>query len=249
MRNDDVSQAKFGLQVLQQIDDLCLYRNVECRDRLVRDDHLWVERERTGYADALTLTAGKLMGISVVMLRIESDKLEQVLYGALDAVRGLDVLNPEWSPDDRADRVPRVQRRERILEDHLHVLTERPQLPLRHVRDVVPVELDAATGGLDQPGKEPPCRRLATTRLADEAHGLAADHVERHAVDGLDRTHLPLKQTRGNWEVLLEPVYRQQDILRPGTVCRAHAVPSNSGLISSCQICCRVSTGRWQRTR
>src|SRR6185369_7415512 len=109
MCNDDVSQAKFGLQVLQQVDDLRLYRNVERRDRLVRNDHLRVERERTGYADALTLTAGKLMGITVVVLRVESGKLEQVLNGALNAVRGLYVLNPERRPDDRADRVPRVQ--------------------------------------------------------------------------------------------------------------------------------------------
>jgi hypothetical protein len=49
------------LQVLQQVDDLRLDRDVERRDRLVADDELGLDGERAGDADALALAAGELV--------------------------------------------------------------------------------------------------------------------------------------------------------------------------------------------
>ena len=89
-----------------------------------------LQRERAGDADALALAAGELVRVAVVVLRVEADQLQQVLHRALDAVLGLDVLDPERRADDRADGVPRVQRRVRVLEDHLHVAAQRAQLAL-----------------------------------------------------------------------------------------------------------------------
>ena len=98
------------------------------------------QRERAGDADALPLAAGELVRVAVVVLRVEPDQLEQVLHRALDAVLGLDVLQPERRADDRADGVPRVQRRVRVLEDHLDVAAQRPHPAVGQVRDVPALE-------------------------------------------------------------------------------------------------------------
>ena len=54
-----------ALEVLHEVQDLGLDRDVERRDRLVGDDEPRVERERTGEADALALAAGELVGVAV----------------------------------------------------------------------------------------------------------------------------------------------------------------------------------------
>jgi hypothetical protein len=124
VRDHHVGEPHLLLQILEEVDHLSLDRHVECGHRLVGDDQLGFQGERTCDADALPLTAGELVRVSVVVLRVESDQLEQILHRALGAVLGLDALDTERRAHDRPDRVPRVQRRERILEDHLHVAAQ-----------------------------------------------------------------------------------------------------------------------------
>src|SRR5690348_5539719 len=59
VRDEEVGQVEFFLQVLQQIERLGLNRDVERRDRLIADDELWTQGQRAGDADALALTAAE----------------------------------------------------------------------------------------------------------------------------------------------------------------------------------------------
>ena len=61
------------LQVLQQVDDLRLDRDVQRRDRLVADDEVRVQRERAGDADPLALAAGELVRVAVAASRGQPD--------------------------------------------------------------------------------------------------------------------------------------------------------------------------------
>src|SRR5882757_5000749 len=88
--------------------------------------------------------------------------------------------------DDPTDRVPRLERRVRILEDHLHAATHDVQLVLGRLGDVLPLEGDAAARRLVEPQDRPPERRLTATGLADQPDGLALLDRERDTVDGLD---------------------------------------------------------------
>src|SRR5918995_1459321 len=54
---EDVGQVEFPLEVLQQVDDLRLDRDVECADRLVADDQARVERDGPRDPDPLPLAA------------------------------------------------------------------------------------------------------------------------------------------------------------------------------------------------
>src|SRR5574340_326537 len=55
MSDEKVGEAKFVLQVLQQIKNLCLHRNVECAGRLVADHQPRRYRQRPRNRDALPL--------------------------------------------------------------------------------------------------------------------------------------------------------------------------------------------------
>src|SRR5207249_8971860 len=96
---------------------------------LVRDDELRPQRERARDADALTLTARELVREAVVVLRRETYGVEQLLDLRLSLALVADVVDLQRVADDRPDALARVQGRVRILEDHLHLAAQRPQLP------------------------------------------------------------------------------------------------------------------------
>src|SRR5262249_35568510 len=154
-------------------------------------DELRLQRERPGDADALALAAGELVRVTVVVLRVEADQLQQPLDLTLLPVRRLDVLYLQRRPDDRADRVARVQRGVRVLEDHLHPAPQRAHPPDAEVRDVAPFQQDLAAGGLQQAGHQAARRGLAAAGLADQAERLARADGQVDAVHRADRAHLP----------------------------------------------------------
>ena len=55
--NNNVGKIKFLLKFDQQIDNLGLNGYIQRGNRLITDDHLGIERQRSGNTDALTLTA------------------------------------------------------------------------------------------------------------------------------------------------------------------------------------------------
>ncbi len=159
------------------------------------------------------------MRVAVVVLRAEAAQLQHVLDRALHAVLGLDVLQPERRADDGAHGVPGVQRGVRVLEDHLDVPAQRPDLPGAQVGDVHPLELHAAAGRFEQPGDQPAHCRLAAAGLADHAQGLPGVHREADPVDRLHGPVDPLEQALADGEVLLQPGDPQQR-LALGRRCR-----------------------------
>jgi len=76
--DEEVRQAELVLQVLHQVDDLRLDRDVERRHRLVRDDEVGLDRQRPRNADALTLPAGELVRVAVGVIGVQADGLHQV---------------------------------------------------------------------------------------------------------------------------------------------------------------------------
>ena len=179
--------VRFLLQVVEQVHDLCLDRHVQRGHRLVGDDQLGAQGQGTRDPDALPLTAGELVRVPVVVLRVEPHEFEQFLYRPLAALRRGDVLDAQRRAHDRADGVAGVQRRVRVLEDHLYVPPQRAHLARGDVRDVAALEHDLPAGGLQQPGHEPAGRRLAAARLADQAQRLPRAYREVDPVHRPDR--------------------------------------------------------------
>ena len=89
--------------------------------------------------------------------------------------------------DDLGHRLPRIERRERVLVHELHAPPELAFRGAGELRDLRAAELDAACVGRDEPRDDAGRRRLARARLAHDRVGGAAQHPERHVVDRAER--------------------------------------------------------------
>src|SRR5215470_3743561 len=230
VRDEDVREAELGLEILEQVDDLRLDRDVQRRDGLVGDDQFGTDGERARDADALPLTARELVRVAPQMLGRQANRLQQ-LHDALltrAAVRR-QLVDDQSLADDRSHRHPRIQRRVRVLEDDLHLLAQRAQGALVERRDVLALERDFARGRLDQSQDRAARRGLAAAGLAHQPERLAAHDVERHVVHRVHARDLAREEAATDREVLLEIAdleeglchgvasqYRKQATLWPG---------------------------------
>jgi len=55
--NEEIGKTQIVLQFFEKVEDLCLYRNVECRHWFVENQELGIESERPGDSDSLALPA------------------------------------------------------------------------------------------------------------------------------------------------------------------------------------------------
>ena len=268
VRDEDVRQPELVLQVLQQVDHLRLDGHVERGHRLVADDQLGPQGDGPGDADALSLSPGELVGVAVEVLGVEADAGHQVLDLGLDATRRLDALHLERRGDDATDGVPRVERRVRVLEDHLHLATQGDHRATVQVGDVPALELDLPAGRVQQLHDRAAGGRLAAAGLADDAQCLAGHDVEGDLLDRPDVADLALEDApAGDREVLLHPVDAKQGVLAAQHLVGAAALlvhdrhlssipvvlpaswaPSTCAPRRSLAISRRCAGSRWQRT-
>ncbi len=193
------------LEVVEQVEDLALDRDIEGGHGLVADDELGVQGERPGDADALALAAGELVRVAMDVALVEPDPAEQLADDVFARSLVLEAVHERALADDLADRHPRVQAGIRVLEHDLHVAPDRDHLAIVELEDRAPVDGDLARRRRDEPEQDLAERGLAAARLPDEAQGLAAKHVEAHAVDGLDGADLAhAEETTADLEVLDE---------------------------------------------
>ena len=80
MGNEQVGQSQLILQILQQVDDLSLDRNVEGRDGFVANDEIGLGGQGSSDADALPLPAGKLVRIAVDKVGVQAHDLSMVRH-------------------------------------------------------------------------------------------------------------------------------------------------------------------------
>jgi hypothetical protein len=151
--------------------------------------------------------------------------LEELAHAQVRLAPVREPVGAERLADDPADAMPRVERRERVLEDHLHAAPQRPQLPVAELGDVSPVEDDAAVSRLVEPQDRPADGRLAAAGLADETERLPATDRQRHVVDGADVADVAVEDEPAlDREVLLQVLQLDE---RPSAVAgieSAHAV-------------------------
>ena len=114
----------------------------------------------------------------------QPDHLEQLADPLRDVAASGQPVHAQRLADDPPDAVARVERCERILEDHLHPAPQRAQRALREVRDVLAVKEDPAAGRLIEAQDGSADGRLAAARLTDEPERLAALDRQADAVDG-----------------------------------------------------------------
>ena len=202
MRDEDDADVEVALHRLDQLDDLRLHRDVERRRRLVGDQHVGVVHERHRDHGALAHAARELVRVVArPLLRVrDADAVEQLDRDPARVLPGGVLVREHGLGDLVADAVHRVQRRERVLEDH---------------RDVAPADLAQLVGGqreqlgaleddlaadlgalaVEQAHDREVGDALPRARLADDAERLAAAKGER---DVGDRLHHAVRGREAN---------------------------------------------------
>ena len=177
-------------QALQQRNDLRLDRDVERRGRLVGDDQLGLAGERQGDHDPLPHAARELVRVLVEPLLgggnagfLEQPHRAPARLGGADRQVRLDRL--DQLP---ADRVQRIERGQRVLEDGAdRAAAHLAHLLVGQVVDAPAVEADLAAGDaprrVEQADDRRAGQRLAGARLADDAEDLAGRDLERDVVE------------------------------------------------------------------
>ena len=158
---------------LEQVDDLGSNRDVERRDGLVEHDHLWIERERPGESDPLSLSTGELVREAIRVLRAQADGSEQLVDARLPLLAAVEPVDSERLRHDLTHGHARVERRVRVLEHDLKLAAHVAHTTAAERRDVRAVEDDPTRRRLEQLDHRPPERGLPAARLADEAERLA----------------------------------------------------------------------------
>ena len=168
--DEQVRDSELLLEFFEHIDDLGLDGNVQRRDRLVTDDEGRVYGQSAGNADALSLTAGKLVRVPCGVFGIQSDQFHEVqdlLSAVLLAL--VEVVDIQRLTDDVLDRHTGVQGRVGVLEDHLHLLAETADVL---AGDLFALELEGPSGGLVQVQERSSYGGFSATGLTDEARAI-----------------------------------------------------------------------------
>ena len=107
--DEEVRELELVLQLLEQVDDLSLDRDVERRDRLVGDDEVGVERERAREPDPLPLAAGELVGVAPRGVLRQADGAQELSDAAGRFLPVGEPVGAQWLADDAADAVPWIE--------------------------------------------------------------------------------------------------------------------------------------------
>src|SRR5712691_7259862 len=209
------------LELQHQVQDPDPDRDVKHARRLVGEHYLGRDCERPRDRDALTLTAGELVRIlrGDLLRRHEPDRVQQLVHALLDLRARNDAVDPQRPLEVMANRLDRVQRREGVLEDDLHVRAV-PQdvTPPPDERDVASLEQDRARTRVVEAREQAGDGALAASALADERRDRAREQLERDVVDGVHMRATERVAER-------EPLREVADLERRS---RAHATPPST---------------------
>ena len=185
--DEDERQVVVGLEVSEQVQDLGLDAHVEGTDRLVTDQQAGAQHEAAGDGDPLALATGELVRAPPPGLdRIHPDGLQHLVHHPDLFDLGVRPPDLQWLGDDVADLAPRIQRADRVLEDHLQVGAGPAHVPRGQPGQVGAVEDHRPRGDRQELEERLAGGRLAASRLTDQSEGLAGLDVEADAAHCMD---------------------------------------------------------------
>src|SRR5450759_5132478 len=123
--DEEIGQPQLLLEVVEEVQDLALDRDIERRDRFVEDHEFRVEGEGTGDADALALAARELVRVAMDVALVQAHLGEQLADQLLALLLVRHPVDQRALTDDLADRHAGVQAGVRILEDDLEIAADR----------------------------------------------------------------------------------------------------------------------------
>ena len=172
-----VVSPSFSLQFADLDAHLLPQLGIEVGQRLVEQQHVGAEDERTRQRHPLLLAAGELARQPLAQM-LEADE-PQGLGDAAGHLRGLDLAHLQPEGDVLRHR---QMREERVALKHQAGVA----LPGRQSRDVAIAETHRPRARLDEARHDAQRRRLAAAGRAEQHHELPVGDVESDVADGVD---------------------------------------------------------------
>jgi hypothetical protein len=204
MGDEEIRVTVASLKFLDEVEDLCLDRNIESRRRLIKDDELWARDQCPGNSNALPLAATEFMWVTIHMLFIESHFSEARSDPCDDLLTFGKTVDLKGTPYGLLDQHPRIKGRLGILKDDLEVSSHLSQILSPDLGDIHAVVKNLASIRLEKVQKEKADRGLPTTGLSNESQRFSL--IDRQG-DGIDRFqvfHLASEKTPVNGKILDE---------------------------------------------
>src|SRR6185312_4457505 len=174
------------LDLTQQVQNLRPCRHVERGDWFIAKDESRLDRESCGERDALALTAAELMGIGVGRGAFEPDLIEELIDLAAKVRALCKPMGAQGIGQRLEDGLIGVEREERVLKQHLHVLAEPVSLRPIEPCNRFALEQDLTGGRLEQLDQKPAERGLAAARFSDQPDDAVPGDAEAYPVDSLE---------------------------------------------------------------
>src|SRR5690606_21635411 len=146
----------------------------------------------------------KFVRIAVDRFFLEPDGATQLAHFLFPTGAGADRVDVERLADDLPHRKAWIERRVRVLKDHLELAAQGEELLLGAAHEILAAVEDASVGRFLEPHESPPERRLPAAAFPDQAERLARDQVEADALDCLDISLLPGEDASPDRVVLLQ---------------------------------------------
>ena len=225
MRDEQVGQSPFLLELLQQVQYLCADGHVQCGDRFVSHNQFRLHNDGAGQSDTLALSAGKFMGIPCQMLRQQAD----VVDGLFHLLHPVPVILEEMEiikafGNDVFNGGALVQGSRRILENHLDLADHFPVIfPAQFAGNLFALEVNRAVAAGIDAHDSPSDRCFTGSGLTYQGERLALIDVKGGV---LDRPYRVITLAEGNIHVFqgkqdLLPLRVQRTVLRQRACCIA----------------------------
>ena len=146
---------------------------------------------------------------AVQVARLQPHRLEQLHHAVLELppICG-QTMDDQRLADDSTHGVARVQGRERVLEDDLHVAPHLAQRLAFQGRYVATLEPDLARTRLDQAQDAAAGGRFAAAGFPDQAECFASGNIEADAVHRVHRRRILGEQAAFQGEILAQRTHR-----------------------------------------
>ncbi len=152
MADKQIGIAVLALEILENIDHLCLNRDIQSRDRLITHNKFRMCHQCTGDADTLSLSTGKLMWIPVIVIRLEPDHIHRFAHLFLCFCAACKMQRVQRLRDDCTNGFARIEAGHRILKNHLHFGPVWMQTLFIQPADILPMKQNLTLrSGIDQP--------------------------------------------------------------------------------------------------
>jgi len=147
---DKKPAIRFGLQVAQQIEHLRLHRDIQCRNRFIADDELWLQDQRPGNADSLALSPAELVRVAPRVLGTQTDGRKRRMHLRLPLAPGAQAVYDQSLSDAGADGHTWIERAIRVLEDSLGLPAPSSEVATTQFEHILTGKAYVSAGGRDE---------------------------------------------------------------------------------------------------